>query len=232
MEITKDVFKNFVTCPYKAYRTLRKESGHKTEYEIIFQRANDLYVTNALKKHFPQDSRTSESPPQNVSLKDGYKILPRTNFNFHELFSCCTAERVPKHSGIGAFSYIPLLFTPKENLSKEDKLAVAFDGFILGNMQSRFPSHGKVIYGRNFKVKRIEIETKFSKVRSIISEIRKFSVAKETTSKITLNRHCQVCEFKESCRAIAVEKDDLSLLAGISSKEIAAQNKKGIFTVT
>jgi hypothetical protein len=47
-----------------------------------------------------------------------------------------------------------------------------------------------------------------------------------------LNRHCPECEFHQSCREKAVEKDDLSLLRGLSAKEIAGLNNRGIFTIT
>src|SRR6266545_603598 len=47
-----------------------------------------------------------------------------------------------------------------------------------------------------------------------------------------LNRHCPECEFRQSCRARAVETDDLSLLRGLSAKEIAGLKGRGIFTVT
>src|SRR5206468_4629224 len=49
---------------------------------------------------------------------------------------------------------------------------------------------------------------------------------------LVLNRHCAECEFQARCRKIAVEKDDLSLLAGMSAKERQKLRGKGIFTVT
>jgi hypothetical protein len=49
---------------------------------------------------------------------------------------------------------------------------------------------------------------------------------------LVLNRHCAECEFRDRCRKIAVEKDDLSLLAGMSAKERQKLRSKGIFTVT
>ena len=49
---------------------------------------------------------------------------------------------------------------------------------------------------------------------------------------LVLNRHCAECEFQARCRKIAVEKDDLSLLAGMSEKERERHRSKGIFTVT
>jgi predicted flap endonuclease-1-like 5' DNA nuclease len=49
---------------------------------------------------------------------------------------------------------------------------------------------------------------------------------------LVLNRHCAECEFRDRCRKIAIEKDDLSLLAGMSAKERQKLRSKGIFTVT
>ena len=47
-----------------------------------------------------------------------------------------------------------------------------------------------------------------------------------------LNSHCPSCEFRDRCHAEAVNRDDLSLLRGMSEKEILAQRKRGINTVT
>lgn len=49
---------------------------------------------------------------------------------------------------------------------------------------------------------------------------------------LALNRHCAECEFRDRCRKLAFEKDDLSLLAGMSAKERQKLRSKGIFTVT
>src|SRR5439155_1023009 len=49
---------------------------------------------------------------------------------------------------------------------------------------------------------------------------------------LVLNRHCAECEFQARCRKIAVEKDDLSLLAGMNAKERQKLRSKGTFTVT
>jgi predicted RecB family nuclease len=48
---------------------------------------------------------------------------------------------------------------------------------------------------------------------------------------LALNRHCDICEFKQLCRAKAVEADNLTLLRGMSLKEMARHNSKGIFSV-
>jgi RNase_H superfamily/Transposase IS66 family len=57
-------------------------------------------------------------------------------------------------------------------------------------------------------------------------------LASPTLPDLVLNRHCAECEYQGRCRKIAVEKDDLSLLAGMSAKERQKLRSKGIFTVT
>ena len=45
------------------------------------------------------------------------------------------------------------------------------------------------------------------------------------------NRHCQACEFQNTCLEKLVERDDLSLLAGLKPKDIVQRNNRGIFSV-
>ena len=50
--------------------------------------------------------------------------------------------------------------------------------------------------------------------------------------KLALNKHCQVCEFRQRCHEEAVKSDDISLLGGVGEKELKRYNRKGIFTLT
>ncbi len=43
-------------------------------------------------------------------------------------------------------------------------------------------------------------------------------IAKQTAPPLRLQDHCKVCEFQEICYVAAKEKDDLSLLKGLSRK--------------
>lgn len=233
MIITKVIFESFLNCQYKAYRILKGDSGDKSEYEIMQGKIGSDYATDATIKLFAKYNADSEiSHIQETTLTDGHKIMHQKYINHHELSSCdCILERAAGESALVPFHYLPVLFVPKEKLAKDDKLAVAFDGLILGDLQGRSPESGKIIYGRDFKTIRIKIGHQKEKVKVIISKIKKICNEKIPPA-LFLNRHCQICEFKDSCRARAIEKDDLSLLAGISMREIEAQNKKGIFTVT
>ena len=45
--------------------------------------------------------------------------------------------------------------------------------------------------------------------------------------RLMLNKHCQVCEFRQRCYTQAEKEDNLSLLRGMSEQEISRQNSKG-----
>src|SRR4029077_446551 len=49
--------------------------------------------------------------------------------------------------------------------------------------------------------------------------------------RLMLNGHCQFCEFRQRCRAQAVEGGDISLLGGVGEKELQRYHRKGIFTL-
>jgi predicted RecB family nuclease len=72
----------------------------------------------------------------------------------------------------------------------------------------------------------------------LIGEVRKLVgglaalLASKGAPDLVLNRHCVECEFRNRCRRLAIEKDDLSLLEAMTGKERSKLHRKGIFTVT
>src|SRR5450631_821570 len=70
-----------------------------------------------------------------------------------------------------------------------------------------------------------------SEARKLIKDITAL-LADTTPPDLVLNRHCGQCEFQARCRKQATDKDELSLLSGMSEKERKKLHSKGIFTVT
>jgi predicted RecB family nuclease len=229
MKITKEIFKSFLVCPYKVYLLLKGDSGNKSEYEVVLKEIKEKYCAEALKKLSVK--HVSVERIRGANLKGRGGVVYQTSIGQHSVYSdFCIMERVRGASALGTFYYVPMIFTPKERLSKEDMIEAAYDGFVLGSLQSRRPEYAKVVHGDGFRTTRLRMGSQIEKVKNIIVKIKKLDL--DNPPKMILNRHCQVCEFKEACLTKAIEKDDLSLLAGIGSKEIETQNKKGIFTVT
>jgi len=229
MNITKEIFKSFLVCPYKAYLLLKGESGEKSEFEVMFKETSDRYCTDGLKRVAALPISTEKI--RKVGLKDKEGTIYQAVLGQNSVYSnSCILERVRGGSALGTFHYVPVIFSPKEKLSKEDTLEIAYDGFVLETLQSRRPEFGRVVHGDDFKIVRLKIGAQIEKIKNIVAKIKKIDL--NNPLKMILNRHCQICEFKNACRTKATEKDDLSLLTGIPLKEIETQNKKGIFTVT
>ncbi len=172
-------------------------------------------------------------------------------------------ERVPAEGRGKAAQFIPIRFSYFNKLTKDDKLLLAFDAFVLAQALGRHIAVGKIIHGdcscaresvaesndhttgltveeKSAALSQAQLQPKVTKVKTsaLAGEVRK-RIAKivellsnDAPPDLVLNRHCAECEFQDRCRKIAIEKDDLSLLAGMSAKERQKLRSKGIFTVT
>ncbi len=158
--------------------------------------------------------------------------------------------------------FVPIRFVFRNKLTQDDRLLLAFDALILSQLLGREVSLGKIIHGDDRGCAResaanSESETAgqqaemttaaLSRAQPRITRVKTSALAGEVWKRIekitallsspappdlVLIRHCAECEFQARCRKIAVEKDDLSLLAGMSAKERQKLRNKGIFTVT
>jgi hypothetical protein len=81
--------------------------------------------------------------------------------------------------------------------------------------------------------KRIRLESLYSEIRPIISDLR--VMIGESSSEpppLCLNKYCQLCQFCDHCTKEAEQSDSLSLLGRMTPKLIRKYQKKGIFTIT
>ncbi len=172
-------------------------------------------------------------------------------------------ERVPAEGRGKAAQFIPIRFSFFNKLTKDDKLLLDIDAFVLAQALGRDIAAGKIIHGdgscaresvaesndhptgltvdeKSAALSPAQLRPTVTKVKTaaLVGEVRKRKaktvelLSNDAPPDLVLNRHCGECEFQERCRKIAIEKDDLSLLAGISAKERQKLRSKGIFTVT
>jgi predicted RecB family nuclease len=140
-------------------------------------------------------------------------------------------ERVPSEGRGKAAQFIPIRFIFRNKLTKDDKLLLAFDAFVLSETLGREVNLGKIIHGDDHATLKVRTSALTGEVRKSLEKIAAL-LSGSGSPDLVLNRHCAECEFQARCRKIAVEKDDLSLLAGMSVKERQKLRSKGIFTVT
>jgi predicted RecB family nuclease len=126
--------------------------------------------------------------------------------------------------------YSPVRFIRHEKLSTIDKMMLAFDAIAIACVTGRMPLSGKLIHGSQFATVTVPLAKLLESTQLCLTKVLS-QQANGTPPPLILNKHCPVCEFRSRCREVALEKDDLSLLANMTAKERKTQNDKGIFTV-
>jgi CRISPR/Cas system-associated exonuclease Cas4 (RecB family) len=136
-------------------------------------------------------------------------------------------ERVPSEGRGKPAQFVPIRFIFRNKLTKDDRLLLAFDALVLSQVLGREVSLGKIMHGDDHAMLKVRTSALAGEVRKHLEKIAAL-LASPTPPDLVLNRHCVECEFQARCRKIAVEKDDLSLLARMSAKERQQLRSKGI----
>src|SRR6266478_1413212 len=148
------------------------------------------------------------------------------------LTTCLHAvERVSSAGRGKPAQFLPIRFIFTNKLTKDDRLLLAFDALALSETLGREIAVGQIIHGEDHAKLKVKTSALAGEVRQRLEKIAAL-LSNPTPPDLVLNRHCAECEFQTRCRQKAIEKDDLSLLAGISEKERKKLHSKGIFTVT
>jgi predicted RecB family nuclease len=142
-----------------------------------------------------------------------------------------SVERVTLQGRGRSAQFIPIRFIFRNKLTRDDRLLVAFDVLVMSEFLGHGVSQGKIIHGDACGTLKVKTEGLLGQVRKLTAKMVQV-VAGGSPPDLVLNRHCGECEFLARCRQKAIEKDDLSLLAGMSEKEIKKLHSKGIFTIT
>jgi predicted RecB family nuclease len=146
--------------------------------------------------------------------------------------SCLHAvERVASDGRDSPIQFIPYRFEFANKLTKQHKLLVAFDTLLLSEAVGRAVTVGKIMHGDDHATLKVKTPGLAGEVRKRIRDITAL-LAGNSPPNLVLNRHCSQCEFQARCRRQAIEKDELSVLSGMSEKERKKHHAKGIFTVT
>jgi predicted RecB family nuclease len=101
---------------------------------------------------------------------------------------------------------------------------------VLSEVLGREISVGKTFHGDDHATLKVKVAPLRGTVRKLTGEMAALLTGGPPPDLI-LNRHCGECEFRDGRRQKAVEKDDLSLLGGMTERQRKEYHSKGIFTV-
>ena len=235
MLITDDIFQAFLQCETKAHLKLSGAEGDQRVFPEWERHRVEAYKRH-YHLHVRPDCHEDEclvgvALPYDLSpslwryVIDCRAQTPALQSHIHLLERCTSAGQTAHHP------YIPVRLIPREKLTPQDKLVLAFDALALAAATGHAPPVGKIIYGSVYAVAQVKLEAWLPSAQAVLGRITA-QQASRTPPPLVLNKHCVECEFQAHCRQMALEKDDLSLLSGMTAKERQKQHSKGIFSVT
>lgn len=213
----------YAQCPRKAFFLLR---GDPKAFPHEYDRALE-------------DRTRVQRSKYVVELADDDQTCPRTDdgidrvVSADDLLATCDAlvKARPRAGRIHSLCE-PHLVVGIHGVSVEQKLALAYAGYVAGQTRRYLPATGSIIaFGGQSQ--RVALRSFYPKIRSAIDTLRAFvSAPSLPPPPLVLNKHCSVCPFRNHCLQEAETSDNLTLLERMTPKLMQRYAKKGIFTVS
>lgn len=229
--INCEVVVAFFHCHRKAFLLLFSEAK-KGPHEYVRIIANRTNTNRAAYLNFLKRANVNVVNYNPDNFKKGNDFLIEATLNTLCLESYCDVlTKAGSRQSIGKDIYEPTIVVGTHTITKEQKIELAFVGYVLGQVQNKLPMVGTII-GAEQQTHRIKLITIYKELRPVINTLREWITTTQSESPpLILNKHCPYCQFRNDCRAKAEISDDLSLLDRMTPKLIRRYHKKGIFTI-
>src|SRR5262245_6206097 len=235
MIVSSQLFEAHIECATKCWLRSRAEPATGNIYAEWVRAQNVAYCQDALKRllaGLPEGGHAIAPPISKNSKGTTWCIAVDVRLQINELESQLHAvERIVSEGRGSTVQFIPYRFEFANKLTRQHKLLIAFDTLLLSEAVGRPVTLGKIIHGDSRATLKVNTPALVSEVRRRVKNITVL-LAGNSPPQLVLNRHCSQCEFQARCRRQAIEKDELSLLSGMSEKERKKLHAMGIFTVT
>jgi predicted RecB family nuclease len=232
MPITSHLFEAYLKCQTKCFLRSLGETATENSYSNWVQAQQASYCSEEIKR-LTQRAAQNECVTGPIDMEDvqsaKWRFAVETTARAENLES--TIHAVERLTSAGLEQFIPIRFIFTNKPHKDAKLLLAFDAFVLSKLLGREVGLGKIIYGDDHATLKVNTGALVSEVRRVTEKIGAL-LSSNSPPELMLNRHCPECEFQNRCRPKALEKDELSLLSGITETERQGHRSKGIFTVT
>jgi predicted RecB family nuclease len=235
MAVSAPLFEAYLECATKSWLRARAEPSTGNAYAEWTCLRNQTYCETGLQRllaMFPESDRAIAPPISRQTQNAAWRLAIDVHFWTNSLEARLRAvERAPSEERNTPVQFIPYRFQFANKVVKNDKLMLAFDALQLSAAVGRQVSLGKIIHGDGHVRLKVRLSSLTTEVRKRITEVTSL-LSNDKPPDLVLNRHCNQCEFRERCRKVATEKDELSLLSGMSEKERTKLHSRGIFTIT
>ena len=232
--ITSLLVEAHLKCPTKCWLFSQGESGSGNAYADWVQTQHKTYRAAGIKymtESIAGDGRIVSKPaPMEFKTAERWLAVDFVAQAQNSTSTLQMLERAPSEGRGKTAALVPIRFLFMNKLTRDDKLVLAFDALVLSQMVGDQIEYGKIVHGDNHTVLKVKTGALAKDLRTLMRKTAAL-IANDSPPDLVLNRHCVECEFRAQCRQKAIEKDDLRLLAGMTSKERKTYNSKGIFTI-
>ena len=234
--MTREVIEAYLNCKYKGHLMLAGKSGTRSDYMVMTAAASEASREESVAKlvaRFAKGDGFRRLLLDTAALTQGAPLLVDIVLEDRNLsLQFDGLKRVDCPSPLGDYHYLPILHHQGKKVGRLEKLMLAIFGLVLGRVQGDRPAAGLLLREREFSLRKITLDAKlYRDAEQVLGELERLQEGGEPT-RLALNAHCQLCEFRKRCRAQAEEVDDISLLRAVSEKELQRYHRKGIFTLT
>jgi hypothetical protein len=179
--ITTDLFNAYLHCPSKSWlRSLRGPSG-ANPYAEWTQSNAQFYRSEGLKRLLPENPSVecSAAPTEPMSWKAEKWLLavevtvrafsPSESYTLESFIDAI--ERVSSPGRGKAAQFIPVRFIPANKPTKNDRLLLAFDAWVLSRALRREVKCGTVIHGDPHIAQRVKTIPLTSELQKLLGEL-------------------------------------------------------------
>jgi predicted RecB family nuclease len=231
--VTSQLFAAYLACPTKCYLLAIGEVAIGNDYIDWDERRNESYRLDGVQRLMAEDHRKFDvGLPNSKNWKHALwdfvlDVVVRTQNCEARLHA---VERISVEGTNPPSQFIPIRFVPTNKLTRSDKLIAGFEALSLAKALGVKVDTAKIIHGSRGTTSKVTANTISRAVNKTIGQVAAL-LSTSSPPDLILNRHCPECGFQSRCRKKAIEKDDLSLLANLPTKERSRLNGKGILTV-
>ena len=127
--------------------------------------------------------------------------------------------------------YEPYLVVGTHTITREQKIRLAFLGYVLTEVTRCRPPTG-IIVDVTGGLQRIHLPKLMADITPVIETLKAWQTSLPADPPaILLNDHCSICSFRESCLQQAEAEDSLILLDRMTPKVMRKYHQRGIFTI-
>jgi uncharacterized protein len=247
MLITDELLLHYKRCSRRSFlNTYGNEQDKDREKDFLqkLKRESESHSQKILTRYYPsyhqpqvsEDNwqlvcqQTQTLMQQGVECIYKGKLSSALNKEVTYLTSPTLLVKQSSASNLGNWSYLPVSIQLGRRPKPEYKIISGFNAQILSLIQGFTPPYAEIIL-RAENIYKLNLNYWLLKTQEVVQECLEMLEKKQEPEVFISRQRCNLCQWYNSCYAIAKSQQHLSLVPGISPKRYQLLEEKGISTL-